>query len=104
MLAELLHENLSETLPSKFTIKHNPDYDSDLTDCDESQLVEKTVDDKKPPAPKSHRSVPVKELNLEIKEGPGLLTRRLHEAIKSMRSSSSGVVNPNNLFASVCKK
>lgn len=100
MLAELLHGNLSESLPSKLTIKHNPDYDSDLTDCDEPQLVEKTIDKK----PKSHRSVQVKELNLEIKEGPGLLTRRLHEVIKSMRSSSSGVVNPNNLFASVCKK
>lgn len=105
LLTELLRENLEGALPYQIHIKHNPDYDSDLTDCDESQIVEKPTDspEKKPPS-KPHRSVRVKELSLEVKEGPGLLTRRLHDVIKNMRSASSGVVNPNELFKPVCEK
>lgn len=106
LLEEVLHEIISVSGPCEIAIRHNPDYDSDLTDCDESELLDQSAnlnDTKSEPA-KTHRSIRVKDLNLTLKEGPGLLTRRLHEVIKSIRSSGSGVVNPNNLFTSVCKK
>lgn len=120
LLEELLNDLLNTANLSQFNycVKHDFDYDSDLTECEEADLVENKSsnssssqetngdDDekKKPSNSKSHRSMRVKELNLVIKEGPGLLTRRLHETLKSIRSTNSSVVNPNNLFTSLCKK
>lgn len=123
LLEELLSEILTGPCPSKLSIKHHEDYDSDLTDCDEAEIVaEKTGDlnrtqngeeserSKKSSVTsptkeaKVHRSIRVKDVDLVVREGPGLLTRRLHETIKNIRSANSNVVNPNNLFTSVCKK
>ncbi|CAF0749790.1 unnamed protein product [Brachionus calyciflorus] len=114
-LVDLLMDN-QKSIDLKCTLKHNDDYDSELTDYDEESDVnlEKKVSnldlsDDETPQSKSkdntsyHRSIPVKELHLTLRETPGILTRHLLEIIQRMNSSNT-CQNPGALFSSVCKK
>lgn len=85
---------------AKILLKQNDDYDSELTDFDEEADCSK--DDKKNDQ-QQHRSIPVKELNLVLRESPGLLTRHFQEIVNKMTTSNS-CQTPNALFSAVCKK
>lgn len=118
----------SNTLNQKFTIEHNSDYDSDLTDHEEDDNNKKTISNKKNDFTRNidsdddddsrdgnecddvekektthHRSMRVNRIDLVLKESPGLLSKQLGEVIKSLTSSRS-VVNPSSFFGSICKK
>ncbi len=148
-MERLLDKNLKSD-NAKFIIKHNDDYDSELTDfeeetdlqntsksskgsgkvssltkslcnvskqpsyisgdedSDENQAetcsVAKFVKDKKDQkANVTHRAVRLPDLDLTLKESPGVLTRHFYEVVKSMKTSHS-VINPTTLFSSLCKK
>lgn len=122
-LEQLLDENmhLAESNHT-LSIKHNDDYDSELTDFEEnvhhvngsnnandhnnnSSGKKKTDADaeKDKEKQRSHRSIPVRDVELLITEPMGILTIQLYELIKNMKSCHS-VLTPNLLFSAVCKK
>jgi hypothetical protein len=156
-LEQLLDENLKST-NMKITIRHNDDYDSELTDFDEEaaagggkssakssakspsnvskqpsyipgggdsdcgndeedddsdekrpescSMIKQLVKDRREQhkaAQVTHRSIRLGQLDLTIKESPGVLTRNFYEVVKNMKTSNS-VINPTALFSSVCKK
>jgi ubiquitin carboxyl-terminal hydrolase 16/45 len=125
-LEELLSENLKSN-DIQFNIRHNDDYDSELTDFEEDShfcLKKSNTHDEENPketssmsqsdfnnnstrrdsaSGQSHRSICLKELNLVLNESPGPLTRTLHDLIKSMYSSSS-TVNPSAFHSAFCRK
>ncbi len=144
-MEQLLDENLKST-SAKILIKHNDDYDSELTDYDEEVeqnsksskgkatssnkslsnvskqpnymsddddsdenqaetcSVTKFVKEKKDQkVTVTHRAIRLADLDLTLKETPGVLTRHFYEVLKSMKTSNS-VINPTTLFSSVCKK
>lgn len=111
-LRHMLAENLI-TENKKLTIQHNSDYDSELTDNEEDDFNKKheknysddeedsedSGEDKK----SSHRSIRVEDLDIILKESPGIMGRQLGDTIKNMVSSRT-VVNPSNLFGLICKR
>ena len=111
-LKELITENQA-THNKQLVIKHLDDYDSEVTDqeeSDESDLKKNQNNDeqedfrnKKKQPNRVHRSINVKELNVTLKEPPGALGRQLEDLLKTM-SSTNSVVNPSALFGLVCKK
>ncbi|RMZ96213.1 ubiquitin carboxyl-terminal hydrolase 45 [Brachionus plicatilis] len=109
-LADLLNENL-KSIDSIYTIKHNDDFDSELSDHEdpESALDLKVSslslsdDENESKKNQDQKSIKVEELNLTLKESPGHLTRHLLDIIQKMNESKS-CLNPSSLFASVCKK
>ena len=127
LIEELLSENL-KSIEAKLCIKHNDDYDSELTDFEEDSTIcfktnasnTTTNEDNDSYMPynlsdfnnntnsltvptSGHRSIRLKEMHIVLNEGPGFLTRSLHELIKAM-SSSSSTVNPGGFHSAFCKK
>ena len=113
-LRHMITENLT-TENKKLLIKHNYEYDSDLTD-NEIEDIDKTKkahygkhdssedsDDDSSKKKKTHRSIKVDELDVILKETPGILGKQLGDTIKNMISSRT-VVNPSNLFGLICKR
>ena len=125
----MLRERQS-SLDEVFFLRHNDEYDSELTEQEESDVEEKpdksitkpkylseesdsedslVNGENKPNKKKTkkvekfHRSIRVDDLKLVIKEPPGVLGRELNEVIKKMTESSS-VVNPSAVFSNLCKK
>lgn len=91
----LLKQNF-ETQNKRFQIKHNKEYDSDLS---ENENKSRTYDSS------SSNSVNVDDLMIVIRESPGQLSKQLYDLIKSMSEAKhSNVINPEALFRSVCKK
>lgn len=91
----LLKQNF-ETTNKRFQIKHNSDYDSEMSDNESKPRT---------PNSESSNSMRVDDLMLLIKEPPGQLTKQFYDLVKSMSEAKhSTVINPDALFRSVCKK
>ena len=123
---ELIEGNLS-TENRNLLISHESDYDSDLTDTEEiieannsnfkksnqNVVIPNYIDDssgvsdddrsRDDEEEKSHRSIPVENLRVVLKEPPGLLNIQLGDVIKNMTASRK-VINPSTLFGLLCKK
>jgi hypothetical protein len=91
-----------------FIIKHNDDYDSELTDHEEENDHPATnKETKKDKEQKIHRSIRLSELHLVLKAPGGqnqsYLGKHLAELILNM-NNNTGTVNPSNLFGAMCKR
>jgi hypothetical protein len=123
-LLELIE--LSETtLNKQLHIKHDNDYDSELTDYEEEEedpmkkekkaingnvVVQKfsdesdtSRDENNEKDSRTHRSIRVPEIDLILKEPQGNLTKQLGVVIKNMTSANT-VVNPTTLFGLLSKR
>ena len=130
-LEELLRE-YSNSQEKQFVLKHNDDYDSELTDFDEDEttpngkkdtpkpdhseessneieLISAKNDNENKTNGKVHRSMRLNDLTILLKEQSGatpnnsFLGKQLADLLKNM-NNSAGTVNPSVLFGSVCKK
>lgn len=110
-LVDLLNENV-KSIDSKYTIKHNDDFDSELSDHEDPELTLNLKmtslglsedENDKDMTNEDPKSIRVKELNLILKESPGQLTKSLLDIVQKMNSSKA-CQNPSSLFSSVCKK
>lgn len=109
-LVYLLNENI-QSIDSRYTIKHNEDFDSELSDHDEAEsrlnlqisCLNLNNEQNNSEKMENKKSIRVNELNVILKEIPGQLTRHLLDIIQKMNNSNT-CQNPSSLFGSVCKK